>query len=454
MSEMTFAEAARSLEALDAPGHTAVYAFEHGIPRARRMLERMGAAPALTQKCALVTGSKGKGSTVMLIAHALAAAGYRTGAFTGPHLRSPVERFRLSNPAGALAEMPEAVFVQLTKQVCDIAANWDRPELGPPTRFEAYTAMAYRWFEQAGADIAIMEIGIGGRLDAVNLSEPMVSVVTNISLEHTQMLGDTVAAIAHEKAGILRATGVGISAAQSTEGAAALRQAAGAIGAPLRFAEVAWGCATRSVSLGPRRIGQTFVTRAWPNLPLTIPLLGAYQLQNAAAALGALDALRERGYDRLTPAAIRTGFARATWPARFEVLRHAPMVIADGAHTPYSMEQLGASLRQYFPEQILRVVVGVLRDKDVRNILRAVAGFADDVILTQPDYHRAVPAAQLARLWTEIAGNRPASVVVPAGMAVRTALSSASSGDVIIATGSLHTASEAQSALAPGPERA
>lgn len=440
--------AARLLESLDTPGHTAAYAFERGIPRARRMLERMGGASRLTRRCVLVTGSKGKGSTVTLIAHALAAAGYRTGAFTGPHLASPVERFRLSSGAGHLLDMPAEVFVAFAREAAAIAESWDQPGLGQPTRFEAYTAMAWRWFEREEADIAVMEIGIGGRHDAVNLADPMVSVFTNISLEHTQMLGPTVAAIAAEKAGILRREGIGVSAAQSPEGERALREAAAALGAPLQFAEESWPCAARSVSFAPGQVGQTFVTRPWQD-PLAIPLLGAFQLQNAAAALGALAALRERGLDRLTEDAIRAGFAQARWPARFEVLRHAPLVIADGAHTPYSMEQLGASLRQYFPSRTLHVVVGVLRDKDARNILRAVAAFADRVTLTEPDYHRAIPAAQMAALWAESAGGRPADVVVPAADAIRTALSSASAGDAVVVTGSLHLAADARQALGP-----
>lgn len=445
---MDLPAAARLLESLDKPGHTAAYAFEHGIPRARRMLVRMGGAARLTRQCVLVTGSKGKGSTVTLIAHALAAAGYRTGAFTGPHLASPVERFQMAYGPDSRVDMPAEVFVDFAHEAAAIAGTWDQPELGQPTRFEAYTAMAWRWFERENADIAIMEIGIGGRHDAVNLAEPRVSVFTHISLEHTQMLGPTVAAIAAEKAGILRRNGIGVSAAQSVEGERALREAAGALGAPLRFAEDTWACTARSVSFAPGQVGQTFVTRPWRD-PLSIPLLGVYQLQNAAAALGALDALRETGFDRLTESAIRAGFARARWPARFEVLRHAPLVIADGAHTPYSMEQLGASLRQYFPSRAIHAVVGVLRDKDVRSILRAVSAFADRVTLTEPDHHRATPAVHMAAMWAESAGGRPADVVVPAETAIGTALSWANAGDAVVVTGSLHLAAEARRALGP-----
>jgi dihydrofolate synthase/folylpolyglutamate synthase len=452
MQSRRYSEAARYLESLDPPGYTAAYAFEHGIPRARHMLERLGGGPGIVQRCVLVTGSKGKGSTVTLIAQALAAAGYRVGAYTGPHLHRPTERFAFSRGRAGLRDMPSSVFVELTGAVRGIVETWDRPDLGMPTRFEAYTAMAYRWFERERADIAVMEIGIGGRLDAVNLSEPMVSVITNISLEHTQMLGATHAAIATEKSGIMRAAGIGVSAAQSDEGARALREAAAAIGAPLRFAEERWACHTRAVTVEPGRIEQTFVTRAWDE-PLAIPLLGAYQLQNAAAALCALDALRERGFSRLTPAAIRAGFARARWPARFEVLHHAPLVIADGAHTPYSMEQLGKSLRLYFDGRRIRVVVGVLRDKDARNILRALAGFADDVILTEPRYHRAIPVAQLAALWAETTDGRPATGVVPPASAIRDALSFAGSNEIVVVTGSLHLAADVMTVLGPASVR-
>jgi dihydrofolate synthase/folylpolyglutamate synthase len=426
MQARRFSEAARYLESLDPPGYTAAYAFEHGIPRTRHMLERLGGAPGIVQRCVLVTGSKGKGSTVTLIAQALAAAGYRVGAYTGPHLHRPVERFAFSRGRAGLRDMSQSVFVDLTSAVRAIVETWDRPDLGMPTRFEAYTAMAYRWFERERADIAVMEIGIGGRLDAVNLSEPMVSVITNISLEHTQMLGATHAAIAAEKSGIMRAAGIGVAAAQSEEGARALRAAAAAIGAPLRFAEDRWACQTRAVTVEPGRVEQTFVTRAWEE-PLAIPLLGAYQLQNAAAALCALDALRERGFARLTPSAIRVGFARARWP--------------------------GKSLRLYFDGRRIRVVVGVLRDKDARNILRAVAGFADDVILTEPRYHRAIPVAQMTAMWAETAGDRPATVVIPPASAIREALRLAGSSEIVVVTGSRHLAADVLTVLAPAGAR-
>ncbi|MBX7214146.1 MAG: hypothetical protein K1X39_09065 [Thermoflexales bacterium] len=442
-----FQDAARALEALDVPGHTAAYAFESGIPRARLMLERLGGGSRIVKRCVLVTGSKGKGSTVMLIANALAAAGYRVGAYTGPHLISPTERFRLADARGALADMPPEVFIDYARACCEIAAAWDRPELGHPTRFEAYTAMAYHWFEREHADIGVMEIGIGGRLDAVNLADPLVSVIVNVSLEHTAALGDTVTAIATEKAGILRADGIGISAAQSEEGERALCAAAAAIGAPLRFAEARWHCTPGEVFIAPGETRQTFTARPW-RTPLAIPLLGAYQLQNAAAALAALEALKQKGFTRLSARAIRAGFARARWPARFEVLHHEPLVIADGAHTPYSMEQLGQSLRAYFPHRRLHVVVGMLRDKDGLNMLRALAGFADSVTLTEPAYHRATPLDRLREMWAQVAGERLASAQLPPVDAIRTAISSAAVDDVVVVTGSLHLATEAARALA------
>lgn len=465
-----------ALDCVDTPQHTHTYAFQHGIARARHLLEQLGGAPRATTQCVLIAGSKGKGSTATMLSAALSAAGYRVGIFTGPHLHSPLERFTISQH-GRLAPMSEAQFTEYAVQIARIVETWDCTELGLPTRFEAFTAMAYRWFEAQAADIAVMEIGIGGRHDAVNLAEPIVSVITNISLEHTQMLGRTLAEIAYAKAGILRAHGAGVIAPQQDEVKRVILDEARRLGNldRLYFAE---SCC--SVTCAGVRIGATAgESGQWLRIqmrgacgdetstevsdgrePIFCPLLGRYQLENAATAITAVQALRAWGY-RISDADLRRGFAGLRWPGRFEVLRRAPLIIADGAHTPYSMNQLCASLQEYFPDCRIHFVIGVLRDKDVRGIIQEAARVAASLTFTDMDVRRAVPAAQLLAIWqalqsstTDPQGNPQnrqvslhTSTAVDVSSAIRQAQAFADCNDIVCVAGSLHLAALAAESI-------
>lgn len=433
----------QGLDLLGTPQHSRAYAFEHGIVRACHLLHRLGGAPRATTRCVLVAGSKGKGSTANMIAAALGAAGYRVGVFTGPHLHTPLERFTIHVPVAAVRRsvadgpvrdsrnhgthaplsfeprrMAAAEFIAYAQRIRQVIETWDRPELGPPTRFEAFTAMAYRWFEEQGVDLAVMEIGIGGRHDAVNLAEPIVSVITNISLEHTQMLGSTLAEIAYAKAGILRAGGQGVVAPQQDEARQVILAEARRLGieARLHFAEAccALECTGVRIGVGLGASGQWLRARlhgpaahAWAEAAsedgegIFCSLLGHYQLENAATAITALLALTRRGYC-IHYDDVRRGFADIRWPGRFQVLRAAPLVIADGAHTPYSMEQLCASLRQYFPGRAIHFIIATLRDKDSRGIIQAAMRAAASITFTDLDVRRATPAAHLYALWQEL----------------------------------------------------
>ncbi len=465
-----------ALDRVDTPQHTHTYAFQHGIARARHLLERLGGAPTATTRCILVAGSKGKGSTATMLSAVLSAAGYHVGVFTGPHLHSPLERF-ITSQHGRPAPISEAQFTGYTVQIAHIVETWDRPELGLPTRFEAFTAMAYRWFEAQAVDVAVMEIGIGGRHDAVNLAEPIVSVITNISLEHTQMLGRTLAEIAHAKAGVLRAGGAGVIAPQRDEVKRVILDEARRLGSleRLYFAEACCSVTCAGIHIG----ATTGESGQWLRVqmqgacadeastemnngrePLFCPLLGRYQLENAATAITAVQALRARGY-RISDADLRRGFADLCWPGRFEVLRRDPLVIADGAHTPYSMNQLCASLREYFSGRRIHFVIGALRDKDVRGIIQEAMRVAASLTFANMDVRRAVPAEQLLTTWqaldpsTTDPQNDPqnrqvplhVSVAVDVSSAIRQALTLADCNDIVCVAGSLHLAALAAESI-------
>ncbi len=456
------------LHALDQQGahqHTHAYAFGNGIARARHLLARLGGAPRVTRRCVLIAGSKGKGSTAVMLAAMLSAAGYRVGLFTGPHLHSPRERFAIGC-GERLEVMSAAQFVSFAERIAAAITTWDRPEIGLPTRFEAFTAMAYRWFEEQRVDLAVMEIGIGGRHDAVNLAEPLLSVITNISLEHTQILGRTLAEIAWAKAGILRAQGSAVVAPQADEARQVILAEAERLGmterlyfvencctaAPTRIQIDAAGSSGQWVRIHPRP-GAPLARIIGACAELFCPLLGIWQRENLATALTALGVLHDQGFV-IRAAAPRAGLAGLRWPARFEILRSAPLVIADGAHTPHAMAQVRDSLRAYFPGRPIHFVLGVLRDKDAQGILRAIAEDAARITFTEPPTDRALPAAQLLAIWQahRHSAEQPASLIGDPALALRRALDEAGPRDIICVTGSLHLAAQAIRQLTPHPQ--
>ena len=441
-----------SLDQLDTPKHSYAYAAEYGIARARRLLTRLGGASHVIPRCILVAGSKGKGSTVAMLSAVLSAAGYSVGAFTGPHLHTPLERFAVypaksskSVDAGDVADlaidMPEIEFIALAEQVKQIVETWDAPDIGEPTRFESYTAMAYRWFEQRHVDVAIMEIGIGGRLDAVNLAEPLASIITNISLEHTQMLGNTLAQIAGEKAGILRQNGIGVIAHQSAEAAQAIR----ATGLPMRFADEAMTLTSLSANVDTAISGQWFTATGFEE-KLFLPLLGAHQLQNVAAVLTAVQVLRERGWI-ISPEAVREGLAHVHWPGRFEIVWRRPYIVVDGAHTPYSMERLCEALTRYFPGRRIHFILSMLRDKDARSMLATANTLAATLTLTQTHVARSLQAEQLMELAQELDLDGDLHVAADLPAALAHVVTRVQVEDVICITGSLHLVAEARESL-------
>ncbi len=455
---MNFEEADLYVTALDqrtAGQLSFAYAFENGIARAKHLLLRLGGAPRIVARCVIITGSKGKGSTTMLVAHALAHAGYKVGVFTGPHLHTVTERFGILDPKGPARDMvqlmPESQFARFATRLDQIVQTWDAPELGRPTRFEAYTTMAYRWFEQEDCDLALLEVGIGGRDDTTNLGEPMVSVFSNISLEHTEMLGDTVEKIAVEKAGIMRPRGQAVSAPQVPGVRAALADAAGKLGCPVWFANDHWKVTFGAKHITPERIGQQLtITRLQRGVPaqtsaeVFVPLLGEVQLQNVATALTALDALHVAGF-ATSPANVSAGFAAVRWPGRFEVLSFDPLVIADGAHTPYATEMLTHTLNTYFPGTPIHVVLGVLRDKDAAGILTRIGRMATTLTLTVVNNRRSLSADQLASLCAQVGlSATKVSVAESPDKAFAIARSHAELGGVACITGSLHLVAEAQ----------
>ncbi|MFQ5879209.1 MAG: bifunctional folylpolyglutamate synthase/dihydrofolate synthase, partial [Dehalococcoidia bacterium] len=339
------------------------------LRRMRSFLGRLG-EPQRGRRTVHIAGSKGKGSTAAMVASVLRAAGYTTGLYTSPHLHSFRERIAVDGEAIA-----EADFARLTAALMpQVAAENERGCYGRLTTFELLTALAFLYFGQRGAQWQVLEVGLGGRLDATNVvDEKDVCVIGPIGLEHTAILGDKPAQIAAEKAAIVRPGSAVVMGVQPyPEAATVVRDVAEKMGAYL----VDVGTAYAWQRLDWDADGQAF--RLWgPEgaRELWIPLLGGHQLENAAAAVAAINGLRARGV-AIAEEALAYGLAATRWPGRLEVVRREPWVVLDGAHTPVAAERIRQALGEYFAFRRCVLVVGASQDKDLAAMVAALRPLA------------------------------------------------------------------------------
>ena len=363
-------------QALGYIGGVASLGMKPGLGRIEELLARLG-HPERALRFVHVAGTNGKGSTSVMIAAALSAAGYRTGLYTSPHLLRMNERMRLDG-----AEITDAELAGVVTSLAAAAEGMAEP----CTEFELLTAAALLWFARRGADIAVLEVGLGGRLDATNaIPRPDCAVIANIGLDHPDILGDSVEAIAAEKAGIFKG-GRAVSYEQPESVAAVLRSAAAKTGTELTFADF-----SKIEPLSDSVEGQRF---RFEGEEYSIRLLGAHQLKNAAVALTALDTLRRSGWD-LPAEGVRKGLAAAVWPARFELVERAPLFVADGGHNPQCVAATAEAIRRYMPGGRCVILMGVLADKDWSAMIDILADVAEGFVCAAPDSPRALPAADL-----------------------------------------------------------
>ncbi|MGN6440612.1 MAG: bifunctional folylpolyglutamate synthase/dihydrofolate synthase [Arthrobacter sp.] len=345
-----------------------------------------------------VTGTNGKTSTSRMIESVLRAQGLSTGRYTSPHLSKVTERISIDGHP-----VSDETFVRIWDEIRPYLQIVDS-ELeaeGQPrlTYFECLTILGFAIFADQPVNVAIIEVGLGGITDATNVGDGQVSVVTPISLDHTDLLGDTTADIAYEKAGIIKHGGYLISAAQPLDAAQVLLEKAKEVGVPFRFEGVEFGVESRTVAVGGQMV--TIQGIAGRYLDLLVPLHGAHQAQNAAVAVAALEAFFG-GEKELPFDVLQEGFAAVTSPGRLEVVRTAPTIIVDAAHNPDGIKASAAALQEAFTFTRLVPVVGVLKEKDAEEILRelkeSLGEVAEEYCFTQSNSPRAVPAAELAEL--------------------------------------------------------
>jgi dihydrofolate synthase/folylpolyglutamate synthase len=434
-----------------------------------------------------IAGSKGKGSTAAILESVLRAAGYRTGLYTQPHLHTFRERMRVDN-----IPVDEGTFARLVERVGEAAAKLDQQglHLGSPTTYELATALGFLCFKEAEVGIAVVEVGLGGRLDATNVLSPLLSVITSISLEHAAILGNTLEAVAQEKAGIIKDCGTLVhapnpAAVEQVFQKVCLSRHARIVPADLDRCRMLTAAVEPGVDPGSdspvrarlpdsdsvgeptgspwtedieeaKRVsaqdtGSVTASEGIPIQALEIsvlgqrrsvrfPLLGSHQRLNLGVALTALDELAAQGL-KLELDAIAVGIETVGWPGRFEQLSAHPLVIADGAHTPEAMVHLRETIAEYYPGRRVRCILGVSRDKDAGTLLDALLPGIDGLIVTRSRHPRAQDPQTVADL---VAGRAPVRVAQSVAHAISQGQDVMKSNEILCATGSLFVAAEAR----------
>lgn len=408
--------------------HSLYRKAQPGLARITHLLKLLG-DPQKKLKFVHIAGTNGKGSTAAMTASVLTCAGYKTGLFTSPFIYRFNERIQI----GA-QQIPDSAVVDL---VARVKAQADTME-DYPTEFEFVTAMAMLYFMEEGCDLVVLEVGMGGLIDATNvIPAPEVAVITNIGLDHTDALGDTLEKIAANKAGIIKSgcTAVVYRGSKSVE--AVYEEICAQKQVTLKKADFA---GLRSISHGLE--GQVF--DCGDRKALRLPLLGEHQLHNAAVVLSVLEALKDRGW-QITEEQIRKGLETVSWPGRFDIVGHDPLFIIDGGHNPQCIESLVANIRDYLSDRRVVALAGVLADKDYGEMFRPVMPLVAEFVCVTPNNPRRLPADQLAAHLQRAGAVATACEGFDQGVAL--AREKAGREGVVLCFGSLYTIGDIKNAL-------
>ena len=404
------------------------FGIKLGLSSTANLLRGLG-NPQEDRPCIHIAGTNGKGSVAAFLSSILQRAGYRVGLYTSPHLVRFSERFQINS-----REIEPEEVIRLVQKVRRVM-NADEP----PTFFEAVTAMALTYFAEAGTDLDIIETGMGGRLDATNLVQPLVTMITNISLENQDYLGGSLEAIAREKAGIVKPGIPVVSGARQPRVQDLLGAVCRELSAPLYVAG-------RDFRVRSARTGLHYFGLQQKLNRLRLGLPGPHQAGNAGLALAGIELLAERGL-HIGEQAIREGLEQARWPGRMHLLPGRPRILLDGAHNAAAVASLARGLREGFNFSRLLLVIGIMADKDAGKILGQLLPLAEQVIYTRPVYERAMEPARLQEFGRRF--GTPGEVIQPLQAALDRAREMARGDDLIVVTGSLFTVGEALSLLCP-----
>lgn len=413
------------------------------LDRMVALLDALG-NPQRGLKLVHVAGSKGKGSTCEMVASALGECGYTVGLYTSPHLIDLRERFRIGTDQISIAD-----FCVYLHRVASAAAALER-KFGPATFFELTTAMCFCYFADQAIDLGVIEVGLGGRLDSTNVITPEVTAITTIQLEHTQILGDTPAKIAGEKAGIMKPGVVCVTVPQENEVLDVLQARAAAVGCPLRVIgspELEFSHRVESTSgLGLQvRVSLSSARCQFEHVP--VPLKGEHQAYNCGLALAIVDALRERGW-KAPERQVAKGLARTPNLGRMEQVWERPRIIVDGAHNPESVSGLVKAIGAHLRYDSMVMIFGCAADKNVPGMLQAVSRGADKIIFTRAsDSPRAMDPKELQRRFAEVS-HKMVQTAPTVKDAINLAARAVQRDDLICVTGSFYVAGEAKKLFA------
>ncbi len=403
-----------------------------GLAQVERILKAIG-DPHREVQAIHIGGTNGKGSTAAMIASILQKEGYRVGLYTSPHLNEFTERIRVNGK-------------EIEKGEVAALAEWIRERIEeagiqPPfTFFDFTTAMALYYFSQKRVDLAVLEVGLGGRLDSTNVVDPLLSIITNVSKDHEAYLGRTILKIAGEKAGIIKKGRPLITAATQAQVLRLFSKTCREKGS--RFFRVEKEFRYRLAEDGEFHY-EGLHRKLWG---LHLKLKGFHQVINATTALGAMEILEELGYSVSTDA-MTEGLSEADWPGRLEMIHSSPKVVLDGAHNPAGALVLKEALEQTFQYQHLILLIGILKDKDFESMLHLLAPLADHIILTRPNHDRSASPSSLKRVLGK--DGKSAEVIEDLKEAIEKGLSITGEKDLLCITGSLYTVGEARAYFRP-----
>jgi len=409
------------------------------LERMRTLLKRLG-NPQDRFKSVHIAGTKGKGSTCAMIASMLQACGYQVGLYTSPHLIDVRERIQVDGQMISQAE-----FARLVRLVEPIVERM-KPR---PTYFDVLTAIAFKHFAEQDIEIAVVETGLGGRLDSTNVIKPEVTGITSISKDHMAQLGSTVARIAEEKAGIFKSGVPAISVQQDPEADVVLKRVAEKVGTSLDVTGQTIEFSFRFESSrmqGPHNR----VCLSTPNSKfehLAVPLLGEHQAINCGLALSVIDRLKGRGFGKISDAKAMEGLSRTALAGRMEMLSQTPRVVADGAHNAASLDAMLRAIGQHIPYDSMVIIFGCCADKDVPGMLERIAAGADKVIFTRVNNIRSADPSELAARYTDQYG-KMAQVAPTLDDALSIANRAVTKEDLICITGSFYLVGEAKKLFA------
>lgn len=418
------------------------FGMHFGLGRVKRLLGGLG-DPQLAYPTIHVTGTNGKGSVSRMLACILQEAGYRTGLYTSPHLEKFNERISVDGSDISDRDLEEAVLK--VKPVVDTMARKGKNQ--QCTYFEATTAVAFWHFRKAKVDVAVIEVGLGGRLDATNIVYPLVSVITNVSLEHTDVLGRTIEKVAYEKAGIIKGGRPVITGAWDRRAVDLIRAAAKRKKAPFYMMQREVRRRSNAVTPG----GQTFslYTDRESYMRLFSPMLGDFQQENAAVAVLSCEILGESGL-AILPEHIRKGIARATLAGRMELCGEGPTILLDCAHNPEAAARASrnvAWLRGAAGFDKVHLLFGILADKDLGKVLAPMLDVADTLTFTQPTTERALTVEKAQKKVTALAGARGLSIISRPENALHATMKLAGKNDLVWVTGSMYLVGQARAEL-------